>query len=130
MSPKKRPKSSDAEQRADERSSSATHATEQTSPRAISESVVVGIGASAGGLEALKAFFAAVPTDTGLAFVVVVHLDPTYDSFLAELLGRVTSLSVEPARDRQVLEPNHVYIIPPNRHLAIDQGLIRITQPL
>src|SRR5262245_44419956 len=94
------------------------------------EPVVVGIGASAGGLEALKAFFSAVPPDTGLAFIIVVHLDPTHDSFLPELLARATSLAVSPARDRQVIEPNHVYIIPPNRHLTIDQGLIRITEPL
>jgi two-component system, chemotaxis family, CheB/CheR fusion protein len=91
---------------------------------------VVGIGASAGGLEALKAFFTAVPQNTGLAYVVVMHLDPTHESALPELLGRVTSLPVEAATDRQVLQPDHVYIIPPNRHLVVEGGLIRIAEPL
>ncbi|HEY7185631.1 MAG TPA: chemotaxis protein CheB [Vicinamibacterales bacterium] len=91
---------------------------------------VVGIGASAGGLEALKAFFGAVPRSTGLAYVVVVHLDPTHDSSLPELLGRVTSLPVDAATDRQVLQADHVYIIPPNRHLTVEGGLIRVAEPL
>jgi two-component system CheB/CheR fusion protein len=89
---------------------------------------VVGIGASAGGLEALKAFFGAMPPTTGVAFVVVVHLDPTHESFMAELLGHVTGLTVEQARDRQPLEVDHVYVIPPNRTLRIDQGLIRVQE--
>src|SRR5438128_171849 len=78
---------------------------------------VVGIGASAGGLEALKTFFAAMPAKTGLAFVVIVHLDPTHESLMPQLVGNVTSLTVIQARDRQPLEPDHVYIIPPNRFL-------------
>ena len=81
---------------------------------------VVGIGASAGGLEALKAFLGAMPQQTGLAFVVVVHLDPTHESLMPELLlSHVTGLSVEQARDRQPLEIDHVYVIPPNRTLTI-----------
>jgi len=71
-----------------------------------------------------------VPADSGLAYVVVVHLDPTHESALPELLGRVTSLSVEAAADRQVLQPDHVYIIPPNRHLVVEGGLIRLNEPL
>ena len=89
---------------------------------------VVGIGASAGGLEALKGFFGAMPPKTGLTFVVVVHLDPTHESLMPELLARSTALSVEHARDRQPLETDHVYIIPPNRLLTIDQGLIRVRE--
>src|SRR5262245_1833248 len=95
-------------------------------PAAPSSSVVVGIGASAGGLEALKALLAAVPNDSGVTFVVVVHLDPTHESFMPELIARGTSLHVEAARDRQPMLPNNVYIIPPNRHLTIEQGLIRL----
>jgi two-component system, chemotaxis family, CheB/CheR fusion protein len=87
---------------------------------------VVGIGASAGGLEALKAFFGAMPPKTGLTFVVVTHLDPTHDSLMPELLAKVTALRVEHAQDRQPLEADHVYLIPPNRTLTLDQGLIRI----
>jgi len=91
-------------------------------------SSIVGIGASAGGLEALKAFFGAMPPKTGLVFVVVVHLDPTHESLMPELLSRITGLTVEQARDRQPLETDHVYVIPPNRTLTIDQGLIRVRQ--
>ena len=87
---------------------------------------VVGIGASAGGLEALKKFFGAMPPKTGLAFVVVVHLDPAHKSLMAELLSHATGLAVEQAHDRQPLELDHVYIIPPNRTLTIDQGVIRL----
>jgi two-component system CheB/CheR fusion protein len=90
--------------------------------------VVVGIGASAGGLEALKAFFSAMPPTTGLVFVVVVHLDPTHESLMPELLSHLTGLSVEQARDRQPLEVDHVYVIPPNRTLTIDQGLLRVRE--
>lgn len=79
---------------------------------------LVGIGASAGGLEALKAFFGAMPTKTGLVFVVVVHLDPTHESLMPELLSHVTGLTVQQARDREPLEADHVYVIPPNRTLS------------
>src|SRR5215469_8521612 len=88
--------------------------------------LVVGIGASAGGLDALKKFFAAMPTNTGLVFVVVVHLDPAHRSFMVELLGQVTGLTVEQAHDFQRLDVDHVYVIPPNRTLTIDRGFIRV----
>lgn len=90
--------------------------------------IVVGIGASAGGLEALKAFFGAMPPNTGLVFVVVVHLDPAHESLMPELLAKSTALTVEQARDRQPLERDHAYIIPPNRTLTLDQGLIRVRE--
>jgi two-component system CheB/CheR fusion protein len=90
---------------------------------------VVGIGASAGGLEALKKFFGAFAADTGLAFVVVVHLDPTHESLMPELLAKSTTLAVTQAQDRQALEPNHVYIIPPNRQLTLEEGRIRLEEP-
>jgi two-component system CheB/CheR fusion protein len=94
------------------------------------DSVVVGIGASAGGFEALKVFLSAVPADAGLSIVVVVHLDPNHESLLTDLLARATPLRVETARDRQVMERGHVYVIPPNRHLTIEQGLIRVREPV
>jgi two-component system CheB/CheR fusion protein len=90
--------------------------------------LVVGLGASAGGLEALKAFFGNMPPGHGMVFIVVVHLDPTHDSLMPELLARSTPLNVEQARDRQPLEADHVYIIPPNRTLTLDQGLIRLQE--
>lgn len=82
---------------------------------------VVGIGASAGGLEALEAFFKALPADPGLAIVVVVHLDPTHISLLPDLLQKRTSLTVLQVEDGAVVQANHVHVIPPK--LRIDGGL-------
>ncbi len=90
---------------------------------------VVGIGASAGGLQALASLFGAMPSGTGLAFVVVVHLDPTHESLLPELLGRRTTLAVEPVRDLQRVEADHVYVIPPNRYLTIESGRLHLMEP-
>ncbi len=109
------------------RSPMATRAFPETAPAGDAPRLV-GIGASAGGLEALKKFFGAMPPKTGCVFVVVVHLDPAHRSLMAELLAHVTGLVVEQAHDRQPLEVDHVYVIPPNRMLAIDQGLIRLQE--
>ncbi len=85
---------------------------------------VVGVGASAGGLAALKQFLNQVPADSGLAFVVVVHLSPDHESHLAELLQPYAPFSVEQVTDTIPLEPNHVYVIPPNANLnSIDTHL-------
>lgn len=89
---------------------------------------VVGIGASAGGLEALRKLFGAMPPKTGLVFVVVVHLDPDHRSHMPELLAHATRLAVHQARDRQPLEVDHVYVIPPNHTLTVDGGLIRLQE--
>jgi two-component system CheB/CheR fusion protein len=83
------------------------------------EPVVVAIGASAGGLRALQSFFAAMPPDTGATFVVVVHLDPDRRSELPSLLASRTRMPVIQVNDRQKLESNHVYVIPPNRRLEM-----------
>ena len=80
---------------------------------------VVGIGASAGGLVALQAFFDALPADTGMAFVVVTHMDPERESMLPELLQKHTAMPVGQVRDRMPVEPNHVYVIPPARRIVI-----------
>jgi two-component system CheB/CheR fusion protein len=86
--------------------------------------MVVGIGASAGGLSALKTLLSHVPDDSGLAFVVVVHLSPDHESHLAELLQPHVGFPVEQVRDTSLLEPNHLYVIPPNANLsAIDTHL-------
>jgi two-component system CheB/CheR fusion protein len=92
------------------------------------EPTVVGIGASAGGLSALKIFLEHVPQDSGLAFVVVVHLSPDHESHLAELLQPHVRFPVEQVNQTTLLQRNHVYIIPPNANLnAIDTHL-RLTK--
>jgi two-component system CheB/CheR fusion protein len=86
---------------------------------------VVGIGASAGGLEALQEFFGRVPADSGMAFVVVTHQHPGHVSLLPTLLGKATSLSVVEAREGVAVEPNHVYVGPPGGILSILGGVLR-----
>jgi two-component system CheB/CheR fusion protein len=80
---------------------------------------VVGIGASAGGLEALEAFFDHLPTDTGMAFVVVQHLSPDFKSLMDELLARRTELPVTLVENGMEVEPDHVYLIPPRKEMII-----------
>lgn len=90
---------------------------------------VIGIGCSAGGLEALEKFLAQVSGNTGMAFVVVQHLDPAHVSALPELLQRKTSLHVVEVADGMVVEPDHVYVIPPNRDLSLRCGSLRLSVP-
>lgn len=80
---------------------------------------VVAIGASAGGLEALQAFFKQVPKDPGVAFVVIQHLSPDYKSFMDELLGRITTLDVEVIKDGVQLRENAIFLIPPRMNLSL-----------
>lgn len=87
---------------------------------------VVGIGASAGGLEALEQFFTNMPRDTGMAFIVIQHLDPNHSDLLPELLQRNTKMKVLQATDGTKVEPNHIYIIPPNRSLSLLNGNLHI----
>jgi len=91
---------------------------------------IVGIGASAGGLEALEIFLANVPVDSGMAFVIVQHLDPTYKGMLVELLQRGTNLQVFQVKDRIHVEANCVYVIPPNKDLSILHGVLHLLAPL
>ena len=88
--------------------------------------LVVGIGASAGGLRALEDFFKAMPANPGMAFIVVTHLAPDRESFLPDILERHTGLTVELARDGQRVEPNSVYVLPPNATLTMAGGLLRL----
>lgn len=87
----------------------------------------VGIGASAGGLEALTALLKARPPDTGLAFVIIQHLNPKHESLLPDLLARSTAMPVRKVKDGILIEPNHVYVIPPNTSLAVVQQTLRLT---
>ncbi|MGH8566449.1 MAG: chemotaxis protein CheB [Gammaproteobacteria bacterium] len=88
---------------------------------------IVGIGASAGGLEAITQFLAPLPAQTGMAFVVVQHLDPRHESRLTDLLARATGMSVVEASQGLPVEPDHVYIIPPNTNMAIADGALLMT---
>jgi two-component system CheB/CheR fusion protein len=84
--------------------------------------LIVGIGASAGGLEALVELFHSMPEDTGMAFVVITHQHPTHTSLLPELLAKATRMEVIQATDGLTVEPNHVYVSPPGGYLAILRG--------
>src|ERR1051326_8069331 len=87
---------------------------------------VVGIGASAGGLEAFTALLKALPTDTGMAFVLVQHMDPKHKSLLYQLLSKATTMPVSQVADRTLLEPNRIYVIPPNKDMTLDRGVLRL----
>jgi two-component system CheB/CheR fusion protein len=87
---------------------------------------IVGVGASAGGLEAFKQFLSALSMDTGMAFVLVQHLDPRHDSMSADILSRVTRMPVIEVKDGMRAEPNHVYVIPPNFSMGIQGGVLKL----
>jgi two-component system, chemotaxis family, CheB/CheR fusion protein len=89
---------------------------------------IVGIGASAGGLEALQAFFDAMPPASGIAFVVVTHLDPIHISLLPELLQKHTKMQVFQVEDGIFVQPNTVHIIPPNKELKLSNGRLRLSE--
>jgi two-component system, chemotaxis family, CheB/CheR fusion protein len=87
---------------------------------------VVGIGGSAGGLEAMSELLRWLPTNTGMAFVLVAHLDPTHKSLLSEILARATSMPVTEAADEPRVEPNHAYVIPPGKNMVLQNGVLRL----
>ena len=91
--------------------------------------LVVGIGASAGGLEAVRKVLAALPADTGMAFVLIQHLDPTRKSMMVDLLARDTAMSVFQAADGMSIQPNCLYVIPPQADLSVHDQLLRLSQP-
>jgi len=85
---------------------------------------VVGIAASAGGLEAFTELIRHLPTDTGMAFVLIQHLSPDHESLLSEILGRATAMPVQQATDRMTVEPNEIYVIPPGTQMTLVDGLL------
>jgi two-component system CheB/CheR fusion protein len=91
--------------------------------------LVVGLGASAGGLEALYKLFDALPPDTGMAFVLIQHLDPTHESMMVGLLAGHTAMQVLEAADGMLVERDRVYVIPPGVYLSIREGVLRLTRP-
>ena len=90
---------------------------------------IVGIGASAGGLEALEQFLTHVPKQSGLAFVIVQHLDPTHKGIMSELLQRTTRMKVIQVKDRTPVQPDCVYVIPPNKDMSILHGVLHLLAP-
>jgi two-component system, chemotaxis family, CheB/CheR fusion protein len=88
---------------------------------------VVGVGASAGGLDAFKKLLKAIPENSGMAYVLVQHLDPNHESLLAELLQKVTTIPVLEIADDIKVEPNHVYIIPSNKMLLANDGILELS---
>ena len=104
-------------------------AIESAPDAAKSDFPIVGIGCSAGGLEALEAFFSHTPSDSGMAFVIVQHLDPRHLSSLPQLLQRITPMPVLEAADRMPVYPDHVYVIPPNKDLSLLHGVLHLLDP-
>jgi chemotaxis response regulator CheB len=113
---------------ATQRTKTAASAAAAAEPRS-SSFPIVGLGASAGGLEALEQFFAQVPKSSGIGFVVVQHLDPTRKGIMAELLQRNTRMNVTQIKDGMKVQPDHVYVIPPNRDLSILRGELHLLEP-
>jgi two-component system CheB/CheR fusion protein len=91
---------------------------------------IVGIGASAGGLEALEQFLGNVPENSGMAYVVIQHLDPTQKGMLPELLQRISMMHVFQVKDRMPVKPNCVYVIPPNKSMSILNGVLHLFEPV
>src|SRR5947209_7751847 len=90
--------------------------------------LVVGLGASAGGIKAFKEFFANVPPASGMAYVVILHLSPEHESHLAEVLQVASEMPVTQVQDAVKIEPNHVYVIPPNKSLAMSDGRLALSE--
>lgn len=110
---------------------------EPTSPRETDASnvnrhspkYIVGMGGSAGGLDAFEDFFRNMPVNTGMAFVLVSHLDPTHKGVMPELIQRSTAMNVKQAKDGMKVQPNHVYVIPPNKDMSITHGVLQLLEP-
>ena len=91
--------------------------------------LIVGIGASAGGLKAFELFFSKMPPDSGMAFILIPHLDPSRVSMLPELLRKYTEMPLLQANDGTKVERDTIYIIPPNKKMAINHGTLVLTEP-
>jgi len=103
---------------------------EKTSNSDTGKFPIVGIGASAGGLEALEQFLSNVPENSGLAYVIVQHLDPTQKGMLPELLQRISKMKVIQVKDRMTIKSNCVYVIPPNKSMSILKGVLHLFEPM
>jgi two-component system CheB/CheR fusion protein len=88
---------------------------------------VVGIGASAGGLDAFKQLVKAIPVDSSMAYILVQHLDPNHESILVELLQKITLIPIVEITDNLQIQPDHIYVIPPNKFLTATDGILKLT---
>ncbi|MEI7675393.1 MAG: chemotaxis protein CheB [Bacteroidales bacterium] len=102
----------------------------KSSDSKLSKFPIVCLGASAGGLEALEQFLTHMPQNSGMAFVVIQHLDPTQEGMLPELLQRSTPMEVFQVKDRMKVKQNCVYVIPPNKSMSIEKGVLHLSHPL
>jgi chemotaxis response regulator CheB len=98
-------------------------------PASPADFLVVGIGASAGGLDACRQLLGALPAANGMAFILVQHLDPTHESMMVDLLAGYTSMAVRQATDGMPIERDHLYIIPPGTYLSVTAGALHLSQP-
>jgi two-component system CheB/CheR fusion protein len=101
---------------------------EKPEQKAGEDFLVVGLGASAGGIKALKEFFAHVPAKSDMAYVVILHLSPDHDSNLAEVLQQTAAIPVTQVKGRVHVEPDHVYVISPNKSLSINDGYLSLSE--
>ncbi len=101
----------------------------KAAPRSRKPAYIVGLGGSAGGLEAFEQFFSAMPANSNLGFVLVPHLDPTHKGMLPELLQRATPMRVFQAADGMAVAANCVYVIPPNKDISIHDGKLKLLEP-
>jgi two-component system CheB/CheR fusion protein len=128
MAPRTRPKEKASPRIARRRTGSepakSTHSAKQKRP-----AYIVGMGGSAGALEAFEQFFTHMPSDSGLAFVLIPHLDPTHKGMMPDLLGRCTTMKVVQAEDGMPVLPNRLHIIPPNKDMSIFHGILHLHEP-
>src|SRR5580658_8879841 len=90
---------------------------------------MIGIGASAGGLDACRKLVGALPADSGMAFILIQHLDPTHESMMVDLLAGHTSMTVRQAAEGMPIEREHLYVIPPGSYLAVGNRALHVSQP-
>lgn len=102
------------------------HTSKRDEHKSDDQFLIVGIGASAGGIQALKRFFSHVPNDSGMAYVVILHMSPEHESKLPEILQLTSGIPVNQVRERTKVEPNQVYVVPPNQRLTMFDGHLEL----
>lgn len=103
---------------------------QEKKPKEVKSFPIVGIGASAGGLETLNAFFSIIPPDCNMAFVVIQHLSPKHKSIMASIVDKHTRMNVEQIEDGTKIEPNQVYLNPPGKNVAIFNHHLHLMEPV